>query len=157
MASIWSKSKSKSPQVSRTILSIQADLNNAVIWMVPTCPLILKSTCPFTNLLGIVPNGITIMGIKVTFMFHSFFSSLLRSTYLSLFSLYFNFTHWSARTAKSTIWKILFSLFTIIRSGRLVEIQWSVSISNIPEKFIRFILQDGFQPVLIPFVRRVKV
>ena len=31
-------------QVSRTLLSIQADLNNAVVWMVSSCPLISKSS-----------------------------------------------------------------------------------------------------------------
>ena len=36
----WSLSDSKSPQISSTIL---ADLNNAVVWTVSTCPLISKS------------------------------------------------------------------------------------------------------------------
>ena len=34
----WSLSDSKSPQVSRTLLSILAVLNNAVVWMVSTRP-----------------------------------------------------------------------------------------------------------------------
>ena len=34
---------SKSPQVSRTLLSILADFNNAVFWMAPNRPLISKS------------------------------------------------------------------------------------------------------------------
>ena len=37
-----------------------------------------------------------------------FFSSLTRSRYLSLFSFSFNFTLWSAETAKSTIRHVLF-------------------------------------------------
>ena len=49
MVSHWSFSDSKSPQVSRTLLSIQADLNNAVVWMVSTRPLISKSSRPFIN------------------------------------------------------------------------------------------------------------
>ena len=40
----WSLSDSKSPQVSRTLLSILAVLNNAVVWMVSTRPLISKSS-----------------------------------------------------------------------------------------------------------------
>ena len=36
-----------------------------------------------------------------------FFSSPARSRYLSLFSLYFNFTLWSAGTSKSTILQVL--------------------------------------------------
>ena len=38
----WSLSGSKFPQVSRTLLSILTDLNNAVDWMVPICSLISK-------------------------------------------------------------------------------------------------------------------
>ena len=60
-------------------------------------------TNPFTNPLVTVPSAKIIIGITVTFMFHSFFSSLARYRYLSLFSLSFNFTLWSAGTAKSTI------------------------------------------------------
>ena len=82
----WNLSDSKSPQVSWTLLGILADLSNAVIWMVSTCPLISKSSNPFTNPLEIVPNAPITNGITVTFMFHSFFCSLARSRYLSLFS-----------------------------------------------------------------------
>ena len=46
-----------------------------------------------------VPRAPIIIGINVTFMFHSFFNSLARSRYLSFFSLSFNFTLWSARIA----------------------------------------------------------
>ena len=48
-------------------------------------------------------------------MFHGFFSSLARSRYLSFFSFSFNFTLWSAGTAKSTIQQVSFILrITII-------------------------------------------
>ena len=40
-----SLSDSKSPQLSRTLLSILADLNNAVVWTVSTRPVISKSLC----------------------------------------------------------------------------------------------------------------
>ena len=85
MVSRFTLSDSKSTQISNTLLSILAGLNNAVIWMVSTCPLISKSSNPSINPLGIVP--ITI-GITVTFMFQFFFSSLARSTYLFLFQFY---------------------------------------------------------------------
>ena len=49
MISHWSLSNRKFPHVSRTFLSILADLNNAAIWMVSTCPLISKSFTPFIN------------------------------------------------------------------------------------------------------------
>ena len=49
-------SDSKFPQVSRTLLSIPANLNDSVIWMVSTCPLISTSSSPFTYPLEIVPS-----------------------------------------------------------------------------------------------------
>ena len=42
----WSLSDSKSHQVSRTLLSVLADLDSAIVWMVPTRPLICKSSSP---------------------------------------------------------------------------------------------------------------
>ena len=122
----WSLSDSKSHHVSKTLLSILAVLNNAVVWMVCTPPPTSKSSSPFNNPLVTVPNApITICKI-VTFMFHSFFNSLARSRYLSFFSLSFSFILWSAGTAKSTILYVLFLLLIIVRSGLLDEIRWSV-------------------------------
>ena len=100
---------SKSPQVSRTLLSILAVLNNAVVWMVSTRPPTSKSSSPFSNPLVIAPKAPITIGIIVTCMFHSFFNSLARSKYLSFFSHYFSFILWSAGTAKSTILQFLFS------------------------------------------------
>ena len=68
--------------------------------------------------------------IIVTLMFHSFFNSLARSRYSSLFSYSFNFTLWSTGTAKSTILQVLSFLFIIIRCGHLAEIRWSVCMSK---------------------------
>ena len=42
----WNLSISKSPKVSRTLLSILANLNYWVVWMVSSCPLIFKSSLP---------------------------------------------------------------------------------------------------------------
>ena len=104
----WSLSDSKSPQVSRTLLSILAVFNNAVVWMVSTRPPTSKSSRPFNNPLVTVPKAPITIGIIVTFMFHSLFNSLARSRYLSLFSHSFSFILWSAGTAKSTILQIFF-------------------------------------------------
>ena len=72
----WSLSDNKSPQISRTFLDILADFNNAVIWMFSTHPVISKSSSPFINPLVTVPRAPIIIGINITFMFHSFqFSS----------------------------------------------------------------------------------
>ena len=64
----WNLSDSMSPRVSRTFLSILADLNNAVVWMIYARPLISKFSSPFAKTLEA---PITV-GITVTFMFQSF-------------------------------------------------------------------------------------
>ena len=70
--------------------------------MVSSRPVISKSFSSwYQSFCGCSKTPITI-GIIVTFMFHSFFNSLARSRCLSFFSLSFNFTRWSAGTAKST-------------------------------------------------------
>ena len=104
----WSLSDSKSPQVSRTLLSVLAILNNAVVWMVSTRPPTSKSSCLSNSPLVTVPNAPITIGIIVTFMFHRFFNSQARSRYLSIFSLSFSFILWLAGYAKSTILKVLF-------------------------------------------------
>ena len=109
----WSLSDSKSPQVSRTRLRILVDINNAVVWMVSTCPFISKSSIPCINLLVTIPRAPITIGIAVTFMFHTFSNSLARFRYLSFFLLSFNLTRWSTGTAKSTILRIL-SFFSSI-------------------------------------------
>ena len=61
----WSLSYSKSPQVSRTLLNILADLNNAVVWMVSTSPLISKSSSTFTNSLVTVQRSLNFTVLRV--------------------------------------------------------------------------------------------
>ena len=104
-------SDSKSTQISWTFLSILADLTDAVVWMISTRSFISKFSSPFINPLVTVPRGPIIIGINVTFMFHSFFNSLAMSGYLSFFSLSFSFTLWPADIAKHTILQILFFFF----------------------------------------------
>ena len=81
MVSHWSLSDTKSPQVSRTLLSILADINNAVVRIVSTRPLISKPSSPVT----------------VLFMFHvyhhfhvlEFFQlSIKVKVFISLFALF---------------------------------------------------------------------
>ena len=110
----WSLSDSKFPQVSRTLLSILAVLNNAVVWMVSTCPPTSKSSSRFSNPLVPVPNAPITIGIIVTCMFHSFFNSLARSRYLSFFSHSFSFILWPAGTVKSTILQVLFFCWLLL-------------------------------------------
>ena len=128
----WSLSDKKSPQVSRTLLSILAVLNNAVVWVVSTRPATSKSSSPFHRPLVTVPKVPITTDVIVTFMFHIFFfNSLARSRYLSFFSHFFSFILWSDSTTKSTILQVLFFLLLItIKSSLLAEIRWSVCMSK---------------------------
>ena len=76
----------------RTLLSIPADLNSAVIWMVSTCLLISKFSSPCNNPMVTVLSSPITIGITITFMLHIFFYSQVRSRYLSLFLLSINST-----------------------------------------------------------------
>ena len=145
----WSLSDSKSPQVSRTRPRILAVLRNAVVWIVSTRPPISKSSRPFNNPLVIVPKVSITIGTIVTFIFHSFFNSLVKSRYLSFFSLSFRFILWSAGTAKSTILQILFLLLIIMRFGLLAGIRWSVCIGVYASHFLGQVLCCAYTILLL--------
>ena len=111
--------------------------------MVSTHPLIYKSSSHCINPFVTVPRAPITTGITVTFMFHSFVNSLIRTRYLSFFSLSFNSTLWLAETVKSTILQVLSFLLIIIRSGRLAEIRRSVCISKYQRSLsISFSMKD---------------
>ena len=118
----WSLNDSKSPQASGILLSILTDLNHAVVRTVFTRPVISKSSSPCTNPLVTLLNATITISIIVTFMLHSFFfNSLARSRYLCLFLHSFNFTLWSAGTAKSTILQVLsffVDYYKVLSSGQ---------------------------------------
>ena len=116
-------------QASRTFHSILADLNNTIDWMVSTYPVISKSSSPFINPLVTVSRAPIIIVINITFMFHSFFTSLARSKYQYFFSLSLSFTLWSAGTANLQSYKFSFLSF-FIKSDRLVEMRWSVCLAK---------------------------
>ena len=78
----YSLCDSKCPQVSGSLLSIRADLNNAVVSI---CPLISSSSSPYSNPLGTFPNTSTTIDATVILMFHRFSSPLARSKYLFVF------------------------------------------------------------------------
>ena len=67
----WSLRDTKSPQISRTLLSIRADLNNSVVIMISARPSISRSSNPLIKPLGIVPRAP--IRITIKFMFHSFY------------------------------------------------------------------------------------
>ena len=98
----WSLSDSKSPLVSRTLPSILAILNNALVWMVSTRPPTSKSSRPFNNPLVTVPKAPITIGIIVTFMFHSFF--LFPNKVEVLYYYYYHYSlffFWNLSVSKS--------------------------------------------------------
>ena len=124
----WSLSDSKSPQVSRTLLSI---LNNAVVWMVSTRPPSSKPSSPFSNPLVTVPNAPITIGIIVTCMFHSFFQFPSKVKVLILLFTFFQFYSVVSRDSKvdyfaSSLLFFFFFLLIIIKPGLLAGIKGTV-------------------------------
>ena len=96
------------------------------------------------------PRAPITIGIIVTFMFHSYFNSQVRSKYLYLFYIIsILLIHKDSNVPNHA--SSLF-LLIIIRSGCLAGIGWSVLYLQIPENFVCVILQDIFWVVHIPFV-----
>ena len=125
----WSLSESKSPQVSGTLLSIPTDLNNVVLWIVSTRPLISMSFNCCTNPLVIVASAPITISVTVNLMFHSFFRFSSKVQILTSLFAYFllPFDHTEPR---SQLFDRLFIYFTIISSDGLAEIRWPASISK---------------------------
>ena len=119
----WRLSDSKSPQVSRTLLSILAVLNNAVVWMVSARLPTSMSPSPFSNPLVTVPNAPITIGIIVTCMFNSFFQF---SSKVEVLFTFFQFYSVVIREAKSIILHVLSFLLIIIKAGLLAGIRLSV-------------------------------
>ena len=87
MACHWSLRESKSPQVSMSLLSILANLNNSVLWMFSTCPPISKSPSPCNDHFVTVLKATIIIGITINLVFHSFSNSKYCSSFPFLFIL----------------------------------------------------------------------
>ena len=98
----WSLSEKKSSKVSRSLLRILADLNNAVVRRVFSCPLISNSSSPSCNPLVTVTRGpISLVSRSLSYSIVVVFFQLSSKVQVLIFSLSFNFTLWSAGTAKS--------------------------------------------------------
>ena len=127
----WSISDSKSPQVPGTFLSILADLNNVVVWIVSTHSPTSKSSSLFYNPLMTIAKAPIMISIIVTFMFHSFFQYSSKVEVLILLFTFFQF--YSVVSWDSKVHNFANSLFfwlITIRSGLLAEIMWSVCMSK---------------------------
>ena len=126
----WILSDSKSPQVSRTLLSFLAVFNNAVIWTVSTRPPTSNSSRPVNNPLVTVSKAPITIGTIFTFIFHSFFQSSSKVEVLILLFTFFQFYSVLSRDSKvNNFVKSLF-LLIIIKSGFLAEMRWSVCMSK---------------------------
>ena len=84
----WRLSDSKSPQVSRTLLSILPVFNSAAVWTVSARPPTSKSSNPFSNPLVNVPNTPITIGIIVAYKFHSFFQVEILVSLFTFFQFY---------------------------------------------------------------------
>ena len=129
----WGLSEIKSLQVSRTLLSILADLDNAVVCLISTRPLISKSSSPFINLLVTEPRVPITIGIAVTFMFHNFFHFPTKVEVLILLFVFFSIVpadhSYSVVSRDSKVHNSAKKKFlTIFRSGCLAKIRWFVCI-----------------------------
>ena len=95
----------------------------------------------FSSSLAGVPRAPVTNGTTITFIFHTFFSSLTRSKYFSIFSTFLSSTLVSQDIAKSIIWHSWCFLSMKIMSGFLAVIKWSVctvkSQSILHESFLR--------------------
>ena len=121
--------------------------------MVSILPLI--SNCPnlFSNHLGTIQSARSRNDNIFTRMFHTLLSSLARSKYLYIFSLFFLFTLCSTETVTSSWQQSLLFFRHVNSSGRHSVIHMHL---KIPENFMCFIFQNGFWFVYLPFDSMVK-
>ena len=117
-----SDSSLRRPQISKTLLCILTNLNNALVWIFL---LFLCLPAPLSIFWGLLHEH-QLQLISPSPSCSIIFNSLARSGYLSFFSLSFDFTLWYAWLASSQIVNFSFLLLTVSRSRGLVEIRWSV-------------------------------
>lgn len=112
----WWLGDRKSLKIFCTIHNILADPNNAKVCTVSNLPQISNSSNLDIGIFDSIPNAPPVISMIITFIFHNLKSSLARSWCFFIFPLSFIFTLWSTNTPMSTIWQIIFYLFTIIKS-----------------------------------------
>ena len=152
----WSLSDSKYPQVSRTLLSILAVLNNAVVWMVSARPPPSESYSPFNHPLVTVPKAPITIGIIVTLMFHSFFQFPSKVEVLILLFTFFEFYSLDKRYNKVHNFASSLSFvdyYKVCSSDRDQAIRLYAKVSW---ELVRVIHWDSCWVVHLPFVRMVQ-
>ena len=131
-----SLSDSNSPYVFKSLQDVLAECNNSVVLMVPIFP---RISCSFSFFPTFRKSSKCINYEKKK-------RSLARFKYLAIFLHSFIFTLWSAVTAKSTKWQVLYFLLINTRFDFSAGIWKSICIS----KSLR-ILQDRFYFMHISF------
>ena len=112
------------------LFSILAILNNLLVWMVSSRPLISKSSSSFNNpLVTTVPKVPITIGIILTFVFHIFFLFACKARYISFFSISVLFCRQAGQQSLQFC-KFSSFLLIIIRSRLLAEIRWSIFMSK---------------------------
>ena len=136
----WSRSHSKSPQLSKTVLNFLADLNNVLVWMFSS--FMSKYSGPCTKHLLREP---IIIGVPVTFMTHCFFLFSSKVLVLLVFFAYFKFCRVVNRNGKVNYFAV--SLFCCgLFLGQVVwptlgnpfvsQNPWKVSASHFQERIL---------------------
>ena len=156
MVSRWSLSDIKSPQVSRTLLSTQADLYNDVVRIVSTRSLISKSSRLCTNPLLTVRSTTNTIGITVNFMFRRFFF-LFSSKVKVLVCIFVFFQFCPLVSLNDTIFYLADSIFGCLSLGLVVWLRLGdLFVSQNPREHCASHFPDGFLLVHLPFILMVK-
>ena len=130
MVFYWSLSDSKSPQLSWTLLSILAEFNNAVVWMVSSHPLISQSSSPSTNPFGDCTECTNYDWYHHHFHVPHFLQlSCKVQVFISLFA-FFQFYFVVCQDGKVHYSAGPLFLLIITRSGYLAKIKWSICITK---------------------------
>ena len=99
---------------------ILSKFNCTVVWIVLILLYIFILSTFFSKFLEIFPSVQTLMTITVTFVFHSCFNFLLRSSHSSKFSPSFIFALGSVGKVKSTLERVIFSCLS--KLGLMLQI-----------------------------------
>ena len=126
---------------SRILLNILADLNNVIVWIVSSRPLISKSSNPCTNPSATVLRVPFTIGITVTLIFHPFCSALYQGLGTFLSFCFPSVLPCSQLKRQSPLFG-MFSFFGWLFLGLVVYSRLSDTLvpQNYREEIVRFIL-----------------
>ena len=142
----WGLYDSKPSQVSRTLLSILADLRKAVVWIVSVRPPFSYFSIIFTKTLRIVPSALITIGITVIFILHSFFFVRWQGLSTCLFSFFLDFH--SMHIIRQFFFLSLSLSFFFFKLSLDLDIWVGFSDLFVSQSFVHLILLDGFWFIL---------